>query len=221
MIEQDSNIVKRASRLFRAKYIDKKFMQAWLASYTNRCQEIEDLLWSIITGMLLDNAVGDQLDKLGTLVGQSRISSDDDTYRKAIRARVRINISQGTSEDLIYVAKVMTDNATLKYFDVYPAQVVIEILDSISVSPSLLAIFLWETRASGVGFRLWYNVTGDNTFTFAYGVPEYDNLQGFGYAPDPSVGGYWATSTNPQPPYTFVPPFTPPAFDDGFDEGFQ
>jgi hypothetical protein len=103
--------------------------------------------------------------------------------------------------------------------------IIIEIDDSlISNDPGLLAIFLWEARAAGVGFRLWYNVSGENTFSFS-GGEDYDQIvedndRGWGYTSDPVTGGYWATSTNPQPPYTFIPPFTPRGFDSGFDAGF-
>jgi len=223
--EHDTQIVERAATYFRSHYKSKANMQALLASYTNRLQEVEDLLWSMLIGMLLDNAVGVNLDIIGKLVGQTRISSDDELYRRAIKARVRINISQGQPEDLYYVIRVMVPGSTFTYLDVYPAQIIIEIDDSMSTNdPNLLAIFLWATRAAGVGLRLWYNVSGDNTFAFS-GGDDWDTIvedddQGWGYDAAPSIGGYWATSTNPQPPYIFLPPFVPSGFDSGFDDGF-
>jgi hypothetical protein len=200
-------------------------MRAWLASYTNRAQEIENLLWDMLLGLLIDNAAGVNLEILGRLIGQDRISEDEEIYRRAIEARVRVNISQGEPEDLYYIVRVMAPGSTFTYLDVYPAMIIVEIDANLLFNdPGLIAIFLWAARAAGVGLRLWYNVSGENTFAFSggdtYDQIVLDNVQGWGYAPDPATGGYWATSTNPQPPYTFKPPFTPRGFDSGFDTGF-
>lgn len=221
----DTEIVERAVSYFRSHYKSKQKLRALLASYTNRSQEIENLLWDMLLGLLIDNAVGVNLEILGKLVGQERISTDDELYRRAIKARVRINISQGQPEDLYYIIRVMVPGSSFTYLDVYPAMIIIEIDDSmVANDPGLLSVFLWAARAAGVGFRLWYNVSGENTFSFS-GGDDYDQIvedndRGWGYIPSPSVGGYWATSTNPQPPYTFIPPFTPRGFDAGFDAGF-
>jgi len=221
-LTQDSRIFDRAVTYFRSHYKNKPNMRALLAANTNRLQELENLIWEMLNGLLIDNAVGVNLEILGRLVGQDRISPDDDIYRRAIKARVRINISQGEPEDLYYIVRVMVPGSTFTYLDVYPAMAIIEIDDGMLFNdPNLLAIFLWEARASGVGFRLWYNVSGENTFAFSdgedYNQIVEDGTAGWGYG---SVGGYWATSTNPQPPYTYIPPFIPRGFDAGFDAGF-
>lgn len=60
----------------------------------------------VLTQRSVDNAIGAQLDVLGRLVGQPRNGvTDDALYRRYVRARIAANVSDGTIEDAIRIAK--------------------------------------------------------------------------------------------------------------------
>jgi hypothetical protein len=71
-------------------------------------QRAEDLLSAMITDMLLANAEGVQLDRLGRQVDFPRLDiSDDDEYRRLISVRIAALHSKGYPEDILYVASQM------------------------------------------------------------------------------------------------------------------
>lgn len=54
-------------------------------------QEMEDLLFATLDLSTLDNASGEQLDRWGDMVGEERGPLGDASYRRFIRARMKIN----------------------------------------------------------------------------------------------------------------------------------
>jgi hypothetical protein len=75
-------------------------LNALLAAFVNRLQELEDATNGVITGITVANAQGEVLDKLGALVGEARDTSDDDVYRSEILSRAIINRCNGTAEEI-------------------------------------------------------------------------------------------------------------------------
>jgi hypothetical protein len=221
---QQDDIVNRGVALFTEMYKDKEDLVALCTSFLNRLQEVEDAAWEVILGYLVDDAIGVQLDTLGVIVGQPRLSEDDDTYRISVKARIRINTSQGQAEDLLELMRLMLPNVSYTYHEVYPAQVVIELdSDTSTVDNNLIASLLFECRAGGVGFRLWYSENDkDEGFQFEDAVVSDDDDEGFGSTTEVIVGGYFASSIDPQPSYTTgIVAITGSPFSAGFDEGFE
>ena len=66
-------------------------------------QELEDVLFQILDERWLATAGGEQLDGLGEILGEGRLSDDDEVYRRALYLRVLINCSCGEPERLIEV----------------------------------------------------------------------------------------------------------------------
>jgi len=69
----------------------------------------------------IDTAIGKQLDGCGYIVGELRAGRDDDEYRKAIRFRVFVNISEGTPDALIDGLRYLIDSDDYQYLEMYPA----------------------------------------------------------------------------------------------------
>lgn len=89
--------------------------QKFLVVVGTEGQKIEDALQQVYSGYWIDEAVGSQLDVLGDVVGQARGGMVDDDYRRLIRARVSVNRSKGTIEDILTVARLVVDDDTVTY----------------------------------------------------------------------------------------------------------
>jgi hypothetical protein len=65
--------------------------------------------------------IGDQLDKWGGLVGESRGGLEDDDYRRFIRARVLVNRSKGSTDELVKIMQLVTAPSTVRRYELPPA----------------------------------------------------------------------------------------------------
>lgn len=108
---QDLNHVVEARTLIIEQFKNTKYITGFLDAYSRRVQELEGVFFDILDSRILDNATGDQLDKLGDLVGEERLGRDDDQYKPAIRIRIRVNKSQGRSKDILDVAVLCANPA--------------------------------------------------------------------------------------------------------------
>jgi hypothetical protein len=105
----------------------KPVLHGLLASYVEQLQILEDVLWDVINHRLLDPAPGEsvgaegvQLDVLGKIVGQPRLGLSDVAYRLAIKLKIRVNRSRGSSEDLLEILRLaMPDPKVFTYTELY------------------------------------------------------------------------------------------------------
>lgn len=159
LIAQNTTHADRVSRLIE-QWSGKPDLASILRSYLAQAQDIEDALFEIISERCLDVAVGVQLDTLGRLVKQPRTTASDDRFRTAIRARIAINKSNGTAEDLIRVASLLLTEfgEAFELRDEPPAQVRVTVIDALqSGDPDLLAALLNEARLGGVRLLFQHN----------------------------------------------------------------
>ena len=128
--------------------------QKLLVAISGEVQAVEDAIQQVQVGHWIDEAVGLQLDILGKLVGQLRGGFDDATYRRLIRAKISVNRSKGTIEDLITVAQLVVDDDTVTYeVDNQGDAVVVLRLLTAAVPDDvaeLALMFLKKTVAGGV-----------------------------------------------------------------------
>lgn len=147
------------------QYRDKLKLQQLLAVCIEQVQEIEDALWQLWEERKLDTAAGAQLDTLGAIVGQAREGVDDDTYRLRIRARIRLNRSSGTAEDVYGVMRLLVpEGATLELLNQPPAGFVLRVNDQGVPAATLvpfLVDFLEQASAGGVRGILEYMTVSD------------------------------------------------------------
>lgn len=135
-------------------------LAALLDTLNLQVQDIENALWQLLTERGMTTAVGAQLDVLGRIVGQPRQGQSDETYRLYLKARVLLNLSSGSTEDIygIFHALVST-STTLEVRPQYPATFVLR-LGGEAFTPEqidLLVVFLRSGKAGGVRAILqWY-----------------------------------------------------------------
>ena len=97
---------------------------AVLEIFSQRFQGVETILEDWNKDVSIFDAVGIQLDKIGTIVGLARVSGQtDDKYRSLLFIKIMQNNAQGTGEQLITVTKLLTGATIVQYVNLFNATV--------------------------------------------------------------------------------------------------
>lgn len=146
----DNNHVAEGIALLTDRYRTKVNIPKLLTALLKPTQDLENAIWSVINAYMISTPpVGQQLQDLGALVGQSRSGLSDADFLTAIKLRILANRSAGRAEDILGIAHVLSLGAPAGYYESYPAGFTVEISDvtNASVAVSLL------TEAKPVGVR--------------------------------------------------------------------
>jgi hypothetical protein len=128
-----------------------------------QAQRYEDAAFGYLIGILLDYAIGDQLDKWGLIVGEVRGGLRDDDYRRFINARILTNRSHGTTDELIAIAQLVTAPSRIQFTTIYPAGVCIYTFRAEAMSDQVVrraGAMLRAAKAAGVAMELGEVVAG-------------------------------------------------------------
>ena len=142
----------------------KPVLHGMIRSYVDQLQGLEDVLWDVLNHRLLDPAPGEsvgaegvQLDILGKIVGQPRLGLSDAAYRTAIKLRIRVNRSRGSSEDLIQILRLAMPDPKVFTFEEQFHHASYTYVESISVELAFtLLSSLNAARAAGYRAILEY-----------------------------------------------------------------
>lgn len=149
----------------------EKFLAAIVAPF----QAVEDALQQLLIQRRIDNAVGDALTKLGKLVGRPRSGiTDDDIYRRYVRAQVATNNSDGLTEDLILISSlVVSDDDALYIVTNFANGNVLVTVESVAITwavANVLIELLRKAVAGGVKVQLVFSLLAPElTFSFEDG----------------------------------------------------
>jgi hypothetical protein len=160
-------------------------LQALATSYLTEVQELEDALWSLYLGTMVDGAIGASLDDIGALVGQAREGRADAIYRIWIRARVLGLRSSGRPGELTRIAHaVLPPTLRVELVEEYPAALSIRLHGVIDHAlGAALSELLQLAKAQGVRLVVTYQTT--TPFRYAVsGASEMASINGYG------AGGY-------------------------------
>lgn len=127
-------------------------------------------LGQLDTERRLTNAFGAQLDVLGDIVGEAREGDLDDEYRPRISAKILLNNSSGTAEELYAIFDLIKPaTSTMALYPYEPAAFVFR-LSGAAIGDTLatrLASFLRRGRGAGIrGIFQWSPAVPADTFTF-------------------------------------------------------
>jgi hypothetical protein len=111
---------ERALELMLWQDLDRPRLRALVEALAHGAQLLEDQVWSLIAGRVLDTAMGAALDQLGELVGVTRGGLDDPEYRAMIEVQVYANRCLGVTDDLIHITQLMTAPSTVRHTTLYP-----------------------------------------------------------------------------------------------------
>jgi hypothetical protein len=185
----EADAVARLTDMYRGQPVILAITQA----LAQRWAAYEAVLVELYSEQWIDTADGDLLDALGEIVGESRLGRADDLYRLWIRARIRINRTQGKIIDSYDLVRLIAGrDVTVRYLSTPPAAYGVDV-DDTDVDPAELYKLLDAVRPAGVRMRLFYSPDEDtsNLFTLstwdAFQHGEVDT--GLGTVADPDVGG--------------------------------
>ena len=177
----------------------KPNLEALLSVYLDKYQAIENLLYFYLEGQTsVDDADGVFLDAKGAKVGQDRNGMADALYRLYIKARILVNSSNGTANELIAIIRTLEDNAAaaIEYTEYYPKTALIRINNRALAEYEVYYGLLNAAKPAGTRLHLLYAPTesnDDNLFTFGDSTaPSTSATQGFNDFPggpsDPTGG---------------------------------
>jgi hypothetical protein len=177
-----TDIVSRTLRYPYGQFHGAPYFEAVLASYAVQCQEIENVLVDVLVLSLLPNASGAQLDVLGRIVGEPRQGRTDDEYKIAINSRIRINKSNATIEDVLFVLVSAVDQS-YELEEIGNACFNVRIpAPTTATDATQIAKVLQQSKGGGICANLLYSgVDEDQIFQFASGdSEEASSTQGLG-----------------------------------------
>lgn len=108
------------------QYQGKPKFEAMLDAYFgNQVQDIEDATWTLFGRLDIDNSEGVQLDGIGLIIGEARQGKSDANYRIYIKAKIGVNTSEGDIEKLLSVWSIITQDANVQLYELFPAAIVL------------------------------------------------------------------------------------------------
>jgi hypothetical protein len=164
ILDHQERAVARLTQQFR----DGASVPNLVRALTGGLQEIEDAVHAIRASRAIGIATGAQLDLIGRIVGQPREGRGDDVYRIWLRARVRLNRSSGTPEDLLSVfASITQGSTTIVLEEQFPAGFVLRVGSTSIIEPAELAALVRLAKGAGVA-AIVESATSDDPDSFAF-----------------------------------------------------
>ncbi len=173
-LEQKTTHIQEALDHLVAQFQGKPKLAAMISAYITQVQDLETVWFELLEERWLENAEGVQIDGFGQIVGEAREGRTDLAYKTAIRARMVLNRSQGTTEDIIELIRGIAGDVLVRVTDYYPAGFVAQVMTPIDpdyVDISKIGVFVRSGRPAGVDAIVIFGVEG--SFRFDAG-PGYD-----------------------------------------------
>lgn len=185
-LTQRAKIVTEALDRLTSSWRGKRVVEGLVSANALPWQTYEDDLFDVLNGFLLGNAIGAQLDVLGELVGEPRQGRSDTVYRLAVRVRIAVNRSRGTSEDVLKVFGLL--GFPFSYEEFFPARIRVTVLAGVGAAAPTIKTILQQTKAAGVATEL-VSAPSTTVFVFAPTGATAQSAAGFGDVLNPAIGG--------------------------------
>jgi hypothetical protein len=159
----------------RPEYLkEKPNFEALLSAIVAPMQDIEDAAFAVLTERAIDTAIGAQLDAIGVIVGLARNGLTDDVYRRYLRAQIATNNSEGTTNEILNIARLVVHDLTVSLVIVphYPAafSLVIAGAGVTADIAAIVAAFVARAKSAGVRVDVEYSTVDESAaFSFANG----------------------------------------------------
>lgn len=191
---ENLNHVSEALALMLEEYKESPDLRALLTSYIEQVQELEEVSYDIYEKRLLDDAAKAQIDDLGELVRQERTSNDDEIYRAFIKARIAINRSNGRTEEIINILRLVSLSTDIYHVrDTGNASIVVETFTpQTSAWADLILTLVKDAKAGGVKVQVIWSARPEAMkfqFSSQSGTIESSSTQGYANAGQ-TTGGY-------------------------------
>lgn len=155
-----------ADLYFQHRY--KERIPALARAIAGAFQTLEDAAFDLLVSTTLSAAAVDQLDLWGKIVGEKRRALDDDDYRRFIQARILANLSEGSTDRMIRVFRLITGADSVRFFSHHPAGFRLTAYTSAPLSERVrdrVRDMMESIRPAGVGMSLTESLDGDLAFS--------------------------------------------------------
>jgi hypothetical protein len=172
---QVTDHVAQALAALAEQYKGKPRVEALLTAFVNQVQKAEDGLWTLWSGRQFGASAGAAfLDVCGRIVGEPRSGRSDASYLIALRARILLNVSSGTIEELYAIFALLCAGTGLSFqiAEFYPKAFVMRLGGAATTAQNAADYFAMLVRAKDAGAHacLEYSLsTPANTFTLDSG----------------------------------------------------
>lgn len=144
-----------------SQFEGKEKFAGLLTAFLDQVQSLENSLSDVATETTVATSTGAQLDALGEVVGEERSGRNDLQYSTAIRARLILNVSEGTPEDIIKLIRAIAGDVRVSVFESFPASFLAQVLDPIDpteVDVTSIGSLVASGRPAGVAGTVSYGV---------------------------------------------------------------
>ena len=148
-LEKINNFAELAIDRLLQQDKERKSSQKLVTAFVSEIQNIEDSMFDVYSYRGIYTAIGAQLDIVGKIVGETRNGKNDTSYRIAILARIKLNVSAGEPNSIIDAIKQLMSPTMISFTEPYPAFFTVFIQSSINI-PNIAAI-IKEISPAGVG----------------------------------------------------------------------
>lgn len=170
MTTQINNYDERMLNMLLTQFKGKPSIEAVTEAFAQQVQEAENMWFSIFVGTRLEDAVGQQLDRIGNgIVDQPRLGLSDEDYLAAIKLKIQINISSGQNEILLSTLVAATGASSVVLQEISPATVKMTYTGGI-FDPDLIQK-LNAVKAAGVKIIV-ISAINDPVFTYNGAIDE-------------------------------------------------
>lgn len=138
LVTEITTHVEDALARFIQQYKGKPIIAGLMTALVQQIQDLEDGIFPIDSGNQIANAVGKQLDNIGTLVGLSRNGLTDQQYLTFLLGTIAEDNSDDTIQTLVTIVAILFSPTLLLSYEMFPAEVAYAIGGS-ALSPSLYA----------------------------------------------------------------------------------
>lgn len=169
------------------QYMGKAKLTALARLLGSQVQDVEDIVFDMIdNGGILDG-YDSLLDQIGDVVGQLRQGLSDADYKLRLIAKIGQNVSDGTTETLIRIFKILMQADKVYFNEIFPAGFSLEAINATPLgSIDEIKAALNASRLGGVGIDFFATAP---TVAFSFSDDPDLNGEGFGDSTDASVGG--------------------------------
>lgn len=165
-ISDSTRHVEEGLELQLHQFTNSPKLKALLSALLRQLDRIEDAIGQLQDGQWFDNAKGAALDSIGRLVGQQRNTMNDDDFRLWMRARIVVNRSRGTPDDIIRVLKTLVGpDTSVELFQHADISFTAFPRDALKYDAHRVLDILLEAKVLGVTAHLQYAIRTP-VFTF-------------------------------------------------------
>lgn len=156
----------------------------------NEIWEIENVANSFISALDLTTQTGNQLDKIGSLVGCFRLGLNDEYYVRKIKAFAIAQNSTGQHDSVKAMIKLVTNASAVTLTNVGNAMINITISTAWTTwAVTNIRLFVESVLAAGIGLLHIFHTGTLSSFEFTDTSIITDSSQGFGDTTQPMTGG--------------------------------